>query len=203
VGLTLNVEPNIYLNNEVGIKISLEVSNVLGQVTSTNGSVGYHIGTRQASTLLQLKDGENQVLAGLIDSEERNSALKVPLVGDLPILGRLFGTTTDDNTQSEIVLSITPHLVRTVQRPETSASEFTAGTEASFRRRPDGTPRLPALPPAPTPAPAPALTPVSTPAPMLPTPAQQMPAPAAAPTVPAGAVQPIVQPILQPATTAQ
>ena len=71
--------------------------------------------------MLQLKDGENQVLAGLINNEDRSSGSKVPGLGNLPIVGRLFGTTRDDNDKTEIVLSITPHLVRTVQRPAAGA----------------------------------------------------------------------------------
>jgi len=163
VGLTLNVEPTIYLNNEVGIRISLEVSNLVDTVTTDSGSVAYRIGTRSATTMLQLKDGENQVLAGLINSEERSSGSKVPGVGNLPILGRLFGSTRDANDKTEIVLSITPHLVRTIQRPSAGASEFSAGTEASFRRRPDTAPRLPTVQPAPA-ARAPGVAPPGQPA---------------------------------------
>ena len=143
VGLTLNVEPTIYLNNEVGIRISLEVSNLIDSIKTNSGSVAYRIGTRSAQTLLQLKDGENQVLAGLISSEDRTSGSKVPGVGQLPIVGRLFGSTRDANDKTEIVLSITPHLIRTIQRPPAGASEFGAGTEASFRRRPDTAVRQP------------------------------------------------------------
>jgi general secretion pathway protein D len=110
VGLTLNVEPTIYLNNEVAIRIALEVSNIVDAITTRSGSVAYRIGTRSASTMLQLKDGENQVLAGLINNEDRTSGSKVPGVGSLPILGRLFGSTRDQTDKTEIVLSITPHL---------------------------------------------------------------------------------------------
>ena len=155
VGLTLNAEPTIYLNNEVGIRIALEVSNLIDRVTTATGTTAYQIGTRQASTFLQLKDGENQVLAGLINSEERSTGNRVPGLGDIPILGRLFGTQTDDKQKTEIVLSITPHLVRNLQRPETSVAEFSAGTEANFRRKPDVAPRqtvvLPGARPAGTP----------------------------------------------------
>ena len=142
VGLTLNVEPTIYLNNEVAIRISLEVSNLGESITTSNGSVAYRIGTRSATTLLQLKDGENQVLAGLISNEDRTSGSKVPGVGDLPVVGRLFGNTRDQSDRTEIVLSITPRIVRAVQRPPATASEFGAGTEASFRRRPDNAVRV-------------------------------------------------------------
>ena len=173
VGLTLNVEPTIYLNNEVAIRISLEVSNLGPSITTKSGTIAYQIGSRQASTMLQLKDGENQVLAGLINNEDRNSGSKIPGLGDLPIAGRLFGSGHDENNKTEIVLSITPHLIRNIVRPSAAAAEFNAGTETSFRRRPDAAPRLPAvLPPAPgatpirtIPAPqAPAQAPLQTPA---------------------------------------
>ncbi|AKU22008.1 secretin N-terminal domain-containing protein [Massilia sp. NR 4-1] len=149
VGVTLNAEPIIYLNNEVAIRVSLEVSNLVNTVITKNGTTAYQIGSRQASTLLQLKDGETQVLAGLLNNEERSSASKVPGLGDFPLLGRLFGASHDDTQKTEIVLSITPHLLRNVQRPEAGISEFTAGTEASFRRKPDLSSRPPAQLPAP------------------------------------------------------
>ena len=173
VGLTLNVEPTIYLNNEVAIRISLEVSNLVDTLTTKSGTVAYRIGTRSATTMLQLKDGENQVLAGLINNEDRSSGSKVPGFGNIPILGRLFGSNRDQNDKTEIVLSITPHLVRNIQRPAAATSEFSAGTEASFRRRPDTAVKLPAVlpaspgtrPPLPQPDtnPAPAVTPVPPP----------------------------------------
>jgi general secretion pathway protein D len=141
VGLTLNVEPTISLNNEVAIRISLEVSNLIDTITSKNGTTAYRIGTRSASTMLQLKDGENQVLAGLINNAERASGSKIPGLGELPIVGRLFGAGHNQNDRTEIVLSITPHLIRNLQRPMAAAAEFGAGTEASFRRRPDMTAR--------------------------------------------------------------
>jgi general secretion pathway protein D len=149
VGLTLNVEPTIYLNNEVAIRISLEVSNLIDTIETKNGSTAYRIGTRSASTLLQLKDGENQVLAGLIRNEDRSSGTRLPGLGDLPLVGRLFGSTQDTKDKTEVVLSITPHLVRNVQRPPAASAEFFAGTETGMRRRPDTSAlaRARALPP--------------------------------------------------------
>lgn len=189
VGLTLQAEPTIYLNNEVAIQMQLEVSNLVSTITTKNGTTAYQLGTRQATTMLQLKDGENQVLAGLINNEERNSSNKIPGFSELPLLSRLFGSQRDDNQKTEIVLSITPHLIRNVQRPEASAAEFSAGTEASFRRRPDLTPRTPvtlpsppgaqprpAQPPAAGPASVPTVgAPASVPAAPLPSPVQATP----------------------------
>ncbi|MCC2636485.1 MAG: putative secretion system protein GspD-like [Moraxellaceae bacterium] len=129
VGLRLEVEPNIYLDEEVGIKINLEVSNLVREVTSKSGTLAYQIGTRNANTVLRLRDGETQILAGLISNEERSNADKVPGLGELPILGRLFGSQKDDRQRSEIVLSITPRLVRSIRRPDIDAASFEAGTE--------------------------------------------------------------------------
>lgn len=133
VGLKLEVEPTIYPDDEVSIKTSLEVSNILKTVESA-GTRAYEIGTRNASSVLRLRDGENQVLAGLINSEDRRTANQVPLLGDIPLLGRLFGSQGNDNAKTEIVLSITPRLIRNIRRPTAEMLEFESGTDASFRR---------------------------------------------------------------------
>lgn len=144
VGLKLDVEPTIYLDNEVAIKLALEVSNVTGQQTTKNGSLAYQIGTRTAQTVLRLKDGENQVLAGLINADDRSSANKIPGLGDLPLIGRLFGQQSDNASKTEIVLSITPRILRNVRRPESHALEFESGTENNFKPWPTGLTPLPA-----------------------------------------------------------
>lgn len=135
VGLKLDVEPNVYLDDEVAIKINLEVSNVVKEVISKTGTQAYQIGTRSASTVLRLKDGETQVLAGLISDEDRGTANKVPGVGELPVLNRLFGSQKDDAMRSEIVLSITPRLLRSISRPDLMTAEFNSGTEAAVGGR--------------------------------------------------------------------
>ena len=132
VGLKLEVEPLVYLEDEVGIKVALEVSNIAREIrTAGSNTLTYQIGTRNAATTLRLRDGETQILAGLISDEERKSASRVPGLGDLPIIGRLFSQTRDNIVKTEIVLLITPRVVRTLARPEVRAVEFSAGTEAS------------------------------------------------------------------------
>ena len=178
VGLKLDVEPSVHLNNDVAIKIALEVSSIVNQVTTKSGSIAYQIGTRTASTVLRLKDGETQVLAGLINDEDRRTARKVPGLGELPVIGRLFGSTLDESQKTEIVLSITPHLVRNIERPSGEQSEFQSGTENSLRVRPEGmnmrttaspliTLSSPAAPPAQTANAAPQLTNVVAAAPSM------------------------------------
>ncbi len=135
VGLRVEVEPTIFLDDEVAIKVALEVSNLVREVTSRSGTLSYQVGTRNASTVLRLRDGETQILAGLINQEDRSSANKVPGFGDFPLLGRLFSSRKDDSQSTEIVLSITPRILRSVRRPDLVAAEFAAGTEASLGSR--------------------------------------------------------------------
>ncbi|MEJ2175991.1 MAG: secretin N-terminal domain-containing protein, partial [bacterium] len=155
VGLKLEVEPIIYLDDEVGIKVGLEVSRIVREIRSTSGTLVYQIGTRTASTLLRLRDGETQVLAGLISDEDRRNADRVPGLGELPTLGRLFSSQRDENIKTQLVLLITPRLVRTLAQPAAHTVEFSAkdtGAAAPSAATPSR-PRVQIRPPA-RPAPA-------------------------------------------------
>ena len=188
IGLKLEVEPLIYLEDEVGMKVALEVSNIVKEIRIVgSNSLNYQIGTRNAVTNLRLRDGETQVLAGLISREDRRSADRVPGMGELPIVGRLFSNTNETRNRTEIMLLITPRLARALTRPEAGAVEFAAGTEAAT-----GTPRLGGAPLAPfTTEPA---QPQPQPAPQEGAPAQPAPGqpqpPAGGTLVPFGGVKP-------------
>jgi general secretion pathway protein D len=104
---------------------------VVGSSTLT-----YQIGTRNANTSLRLRDGETQILAGLINDQDRRTANRVPGLGELPVVGRLFSHTSDTIGRTEVVLLITPRLVRQLARPDARTMEFAAGTEASTGARP-------------------------------------------------------------------
>jgi general secretion pathway protein D len=143
VGLTLGVEPTIYLDSEVAIKFDFEISTIVKEVRSSggtdgNGTLAYEIGTRNASTLLRLKDGETQILAGLIQDRDTQNSSHIPGLGDMPVLGRLFGSKRDSNDKTEIVLSITPRIIRSQPRASSENTEFWYGTESSNRSAPLG-----------------------------------------------------------------
>lgn len=136
VGLKLEVEPTVSPDGDVAIKVGLEVSNILRQIQTKGGSIAYEIGTRNASTVLRLRDGENQVLAGLINDEDRRSVTGLPGLNAVPLAGgSIFGNTQDEVQKSEIVLSITPRIVRAAFKPDLAMSEFESGTEANLRSR--------------------------------------------------------------------
>ena len=138
VGLKLDVEPTVYADDEVAIKIGLEVSSIASQVRTNSGSLAYQIGTRNASTVLRLRDGETQLLAGLISNEDRSAANRVPGIGDLPVMGRFFSSQRDEANRTELVLAVTPRVLRNLRRPDANETELWVGTESSPRVRPVG-----------------------------------------------------------------
>jgi general secretion pathway protein D len=130
-GLKLDVEPNIYLRDEVAIKVGLEVSNIT-QTLNISGTVAYQLGTRNAATVLQIKNGETAILAGLIQDDDRVNAQKVPGLGDIPIVGRLFRNQSDDREKTEIILLITPRIVRSINWPQSAVLDTPVGTDSSI-----------------------------------------------------------------------
>jgi len=129
VGLKLDVEPSVLMHHDVQIRMGLEVSNIVREIRSNNGTLTYQIGTRNAGTTLRLKDGETQVLAGLISDEDRSTASRVPGLGDLPLVGRLFSSQRDERSKTEIVLLITPRVLRSDATRQPALTEFRGGTE--------------------------------------------------------------------------
>ena len=132
VGLKLDVEPSVLMRDDVQIKVNLEVSNIVKEIRSLSGTLTYQIGTRTANTVLRLKDGETQVLAGLISEEERGSSTGIPGLADLPILGHLFASKSNETIKTEIVLLITPHILRNAEAQQAALTEFRGGTENSI-----------------------------------------------------------------------
>ena len=191
VGLKLDIEPTISVDDEVSMKLALEVSNILATITRTSGTQAYRLGTRNTSTTLRVHNGETNVLAGLIQREDRRSNTGVPGLNEIPLISKLFGAAQDSDTRTEIVLLVTPHIVRNVELPGLGVQEFLAGTDASVGAAPiqlgtstppissarpgTGQPAPPpsAVPPQPRqlpPMPAPQLVPPAfTPPPVVPT----------------------------------
>src|SRR5437016_2348400 len=162
VGLTLEVQPTVHLDSDVAIKINLEVSSIIKEVTTSSGTIAYQIGTRNANTLLQLKDGETQILAGLIQDQDTRNANSIPGLGDIPIVGRLFGSHHTDVEKDEVVLSITPRIIRMQPRAASDSTEFWYGTESRTRTAPYSATTSSENESAPPPSVQPAVSPPST-----------------------------------------
>ena len=156
VGLKLEVEPTVHLNDEVLIKIGLEVSKATAQTPTKNGTIPVQVDTRNATTSLRLKDGETQILAGLMRNDHDVSGNRIPGLGDIPGLGRLFGSNKDTIGKSELVLSITPRIVRNMPYMNPYDIEYPSGTEAVLKARSEPLLRMTTTAPVVGAAPAPA-----------------------------------------------
>ncbi|HOE40391.1 MAG TPA: cohesin domain-containing protein [Rhodoferax sp.] len=135
-GVKLEVEPTIYIDGSVAIKVNLEVSSLGGEVR-VDSSLAYKTKTNNATTTLRLKDGETQVLGGLIQGfDSSGQANKIPGLGDVPVFGRLFGISHDEWSGRELVLVMTPHIIRNNQVSEADLLELWSGTESNVKYLP-------------------------------------------------------------------
>jgi general secretion pathway protein D len=160
-GLKLEVEPQISTTGDVTIKLNLNVGSIGDRVVATTGnseSVAFRVGTRLTSTVLRLRDGETQILAGLIDDQDRKNVSGIAGLSKIPLLGKLFSAQTDDKVKTEIVLSITPRIIRDRRLQTSNQAEMWMGPEGKAGR---GSPSpkfingvspftIPKPPPAPT-----------------------------------------------------
>jgi len=139
VGLKFEVEPVVRTNNEVTLKALLEVSSNLGEKRSGSGenaATAIVIGTRTAETVLELRDGETQVLAGLIQDDLSRVKSGIAGLTDIPVLGDIFSKQVRKHNKTEIILLITPHIVRNVIQPNHFESEFYSGTASAAGKLP-------------------------------------------------------------------
>ncbi len=131
VGVKLSVEPSIHLGNNITIKMGLEISS-LGNNVGSATDPQYVIGSRNTETMLNLKDGEAVIIGGLIKDEERNTVDKIPLLGDIPILGKLFSKTDKGTIKTDILMTITPRIIRNLEVPDKELQAFWSGTEENY-----------------------------------------------------------------------
>lgn len=136
LGVKLDVEPRIGLNDEVTMKTTLEVSNFVRDVPGPSGATAPLVGTRNAETILTLRDGETQVLAGLIDNRELRTMTGLAGILNIPGLDRLFTNQKINRTKSEIVLLITPRIIRNIPKLSNLEREYHFGTASEAGKLP-------------------------------------------------------------------
>ena len=111
IGITIKMTPRIHIEGEVTLEIELQVSSIAGE-----GIAGIPIiANREIKNTVRLKDGETNLLAGLLRDEERKSVGGIVGLKDLPILGSLFSASQKTIEQTDVILTITPHIIRSIQ----------------------------------------------------------------------------------------
>lgn len=133
VGVKLDIEPVVQLDNTIVTKLGLEVSNVSSRETTSNGTAVLTISTTNANTDLILKDGEQTIIGGLLRDDKSDVRVDIPILSDIPLLGSLFSNYQKSKIKREILLSITPHIVRALQLPESEVASIWSGGEDELR----------------------------------------------------------------------
>ncbi|MDM8538179.1 SPOR domain-containing protein, partial [Desulfobacterales bacterium HSG17] len=128
VGVKLTVEPVINMYGQVSLALGIEIS-ALGSNVGTSTDPQYSIKTRTTNTVLTINDGDSVIIGGLIEDEDRTTMQKIPIVGEMPVLGRLFSTEDSEVIKTDILMTITPVIIRSQDVPEQNIAEFWSGNE--------------------------------------------------------------------------
>ncbi len=131
VGIKLVTEPVITRYDQINLKLNLEISS-LGNNVGTKDDLQYAIKTKSTTTVLTIHDGDTVILGGLIQDENRETIKKIPLLGDIPILGRLFTSVNKENVETDIIMTITPVIIRSQDIPRRDLLSFWSGNEKNI-----------------------------------------------------------------------
>jgi len=158
VGVNIDITPRVHANGEVTLKISMDVSAVTGQ-QNIGGISQPIIGQRKIEHEIRLKDGEANLLGGIMEDQQTKQLSGIPGLAQIPILKYLFGQTTQDHSENEIVFAIVPHIIRGNDVTEINQRAIDIGTATTIELRhvskPQAAPAA-AAPTAQTPSSAPA-----------------------------------------------
>jgi general secretion pathway protein D len=135
VGINIDLEPRVHHNREITLKGKIEISSLSGEVAAGGGLTQPIIGTREIESTIRLRDNETNLLAGLIKEEERHSMSGVAGLSDIPVLKRLFGSTQTTIASTDIVLMLTPHIIRIPDITDEDLEPLWIGTEQNVELR--------------------------------------------------------------------
>ena len=126
IGVNIDITPRTHHDDELSLALKISVSSQTG-----TGFGGLPIfGNREVTTTIRLKDGETNILAGLIRDDERTELSGTPGLSDLPLIGRLFAVHHKEATQTDIILTLTPHIVRVLDLTESDLRPFKLGRDS-------------------------------------------------------------------------
>ncbi len=125
IGVNIDITPRIHHNDEVSLDLSVKISNISG----TGFGDLPQFGNREITTSIRLMDGETSILAGLIRDDEREVLEGIPGLSSIPMLGRLFGRSKTETQETDIVLTLTPHILRVLDLDEEDLLPFRVSSD--------------------------------------------------------------------------
>jgi general secretion pathway protein D len=135
VGITVRVNPRVHHNKEVTLQVEVEISQLSGEVQTSAGQSQPVIGTRTIQTVIRLRDGETNMLAGLIQQADSDSVSGVAGLMNIPGVRRIFSGNSIENRETEIIMTLTPRIVRIPDITEDDLATLWVGTEENMRLR--------------------------------------------------------------------
>ena len=126
IGVNIDITPRTHHDDDVSLALTVSVTNISG--TGFGGLPTF--GNREIKTVIRLRDGETNMLAGLIRDEERNALDGIPGLSDIPLVGRLFAHNTKSNQQTDVILTLTPHIIRILDLTEADLRPFRVGRDS-------------------------------------------------------------------------
>jgi general secretion pathway protein D len=126
IGVNIDITPRTHHDDDVTLAIKVAVTSISG--TGFGGLPTF--GNREITTVIRLREGETNMLAGLIRDDERTSLQGVPGLSDLPVVGRLFAHTQKTTEQTDIILTLTPHIIRVLDLTEADLRPFRVGRDS-------------------------------------------------------------------------
>jgi len=134
VGVNIDVTPRVHASGEVTLKMTMDVSAVTGQ-QNIGGISQPIIGQRKIEHEIRLKDGEANLLGGIMEDQQTKQLSGIPGLAQIPILKYLFGQTTQDHSENEIVFAIVPHIIRATDVNEINQRAIDIGTATTIELR--------------------------------------------------------------------
>jgi general secretion pathway protein D len=129
IGVNIDITPRTHHDDDVSLTLKIGVTSISG--TGSGATAGLlTFGNREVSTVIRLRDGETNMLAGLIRDDERRSLDGIPGLSDIPLLGRLFARNQKTTTQTDIILTLTPHIIRVLDLTEADLRPFRVGRDS-------------------------------------------------------------------------
>jgi general secretion pathway protein D len=126
IGVNIDITPRTHHDDDVSLNLKIAVTNISG-----SGFGGLPtFGNREINTIIRLRDGETNMLAGLIRDDERTSMAGIPGLSDIPLIGRIFAHSTKSTDQTDIILTLTPHIIRILDLTEADLRPFRVGRDA-------------------------------------------------------------------------
>jgi general secretion pathway protein D len=166
LGLKLTLTPTVHLDGEVTVELNFEISSAGAPISGiTDAQLLPPVNTRNLDSFIKVRNGETRLLGGLFQEVLTENNTRFPFLGEIPGLGRLFQSPSRERTRTDVLIALTPRIVKALERPDPGIESFPSGTADSYGPGAPFNPAPAAAPVAPPRSPLPATVPGAAPAP--------------------------------------